>query len=318
MTTEEFILESIGKKIAIIIPCYNEELTIGKVIDDFKRVIPEAKIFVCNNNSKDNTENIAKKHGAEVINEFRQGKGYAFRTLIENVDADYYVLVDGDNTYPAESVFDLLEPLLKNEADTTVGDRLSNGTYANENKRHFHNFGNNLVRFLIKAIYGFSYNDCMSGYRAFTKKYLQMLPILSNGFAMETEMCIHTIDKAWRVKEIPIEYRDRPEGSFSKLNTIKDGFKVIMTIMSLFKDYKPLYLFLLISIITFILGIIPFGFVTYEFYKTSFVSKFPTLIVSVGLILASLLSLFSGLILDTIAKNSRKNYYIEKNHYKGE
>ena len=222
--------------VAVIIPCYNEALTIAKVVDDFKRVLPDATIYVYDNNSSDGTGDIAREHGAQVRVERRQGKGNVVRQMMRDIDADYYIMVDGDDTYPAEAAPELLAPLLNDEADMVVGDRLSNGTYDEENDRAFHGFGNNLVRFLIKAIYGFEFSDVMTGYRAYNEVFAKSMPVLSPGFEIETELSIHAVDKRWRIAEVPIDYRDRPEGSESKLNTFSDGMKVLMMILSLFKD----------------------------------------------------------------------------------
>ena len=232
-----------GKGVAVIIPCYNEAVTIGKVVDDFRRVLPEAAVYVYDNNSSDGTGDIARAHGAIVKVERRQGKGNVVRQMMRDIDADAYLMVDGDDTYPAEAAPALLAPLFADEADMVVGDRLSNGTYGEENDRAFHGFGNDLVRFLIKAIYGFEFSDVMTGYRAYNKVFAKTMPVLSPGFEIETELSIHAVDKRWRIAEVPIDYRDRPEGSESKLSTFSDGFKVLMMIMSLFKDYKPLALF---------------------------------------------------------------------------
>ena len=199
--------------IAVLVPCYNEELTVGKVIDDFHRVLPEADIWVYDNNSSDRTGEIARAHGAHVRFEPRQGKGNVVRQMIRDIDADYYLMVDGDDTYPAEEAPKLLQPLFDDVADHVVGDRLSNGTYGEENKRAFHGFGNDLVRWLIKVLYGFEFNDVMTGYRSFNRAFAKTLPVLSPGFEIETELSIHAVDKRWRISQVPIDYRDRPEGS---------------------------------------------------------------------------------------------------------
>ena len=224
-----------GNSIAVLIPCYNEAVTIAKVVDDFKRELPEAVIYVYDNNSKDETAKIAAEHGAIVRHEPRQGKGNVVRSMFRDIDADYYIMVDGDDTYPAEAARELLAPLQAGEADMTVGDRLSNGSYGEENDRAFHGFGNNLVRWLIKAIYGFAFDDVMTGYRAFNRVFVKTMPVLSEGFQIETELSIHAVDKRWRIVDVPIEYRDRPEGSESKLSTFGDGAKVLKAIASLFK-----------------------------------------------------------------------------------
>lgn len=233
-------LEHRNNKIAVLIPCYNEEVTIHKVVSDFKRELPEADIYVYDNNSSDNTSKLAKEAGAIVRFEPRQGKGNVVRQMFRDIDADCYLMVDGDDTYPAESARELCEPILNGEADMTVGDRLSNGTYAEENKRAFHGFGNDLVRAMIKWIYGYSFDDVMTGYRAFSRPFVKTFPVMSEGFQIETEISIHAVDRRWRIKDVPIVYRDRPEGSVSKLNTIGDGMKVMIAIASLFKNYRPL------------------------------------------------------------------------------
>ncbi|MDR1358603.1 MAG: glycosyltransferase family 2 protein, partial [Coriobacteriales bacterium] len=233
--------------IAVLIPCYNEEMTIAKVVDDFARELPDATIYVYDNNSSDATSALAREHGAVVRFEPRRGKGNVVRQMFREIDADYYVMVDGDDTYPAEAVHELLRPLMVGEADMVIGDRLSNLTYHKENKRAFHSFGNNLVRALIRLMYGVNIVDVLTGYRAFNRIYVKTCPVISRGFEVETELTIHTIDKNWRFSEVPIVYRDRPQGSESKLSTFGDGSKVLLTILSLFKDYKPLVLFSLIG-----------------------------------------------------------------------
>jgi len=300
-------------KIAILIPCYNEEITIGKVIDDFKRVIPEADIYVYDNNSKDNTSKIAKEHGAIVKKEYRQGKGNVVRSMFRDVEADYYVMVDGDDTYPAEFVHKLIEPLFKGEADMTIGDRLSNGTYYNENKRAFHDLGNNMVRWLINKIFRSNLRDIMTGYRGFNREFVKSMPVLSERFEIETEMSIHALDKKFLIKEVAIDYRDRPEGSESKLNTFSDGFKVLKTIFMLFKDYKPLLFFNIFFLIFLFIGLLVGTPVLIEFAKTRYITKVPSAILAVGLVLVSMLTFISGIILDTIVKHHRSNYELYLN-----
>jgi len=302
--------------IAVLIPCYNEELTIAKVIQDFKKELPNAKIYVYDNNSKDNTFNIAKENGAIVRREPRQGKGNVVRSMFRDIDADIYVLVDGDDTYPAEFVHRLIDPVKKGEADVVVGDRHTNGTYKNENKRPLHNFGNNLVKVLINKLFNADLNDIMSGYRVFNRKFVKTIPINSTGFEIETEMTLHTLDKRFLIKEIHIEYRDRPEGSYSKLNTFSDGMRVLKTIFWVFKDYKPLTFFSIISLMFFIFGLIIGLPVVDEFIKTSYVEKVPSAILATGLMLFSVISLFSGFILDTIVKQHRENYELYLNRFK--
>lgn len=298
-------------KIAVLIPCYNEALTIAKVVDDFKQALPQAEIYVYNNNSQDDTAEIARAHGAIVRNETRQGKGNVVRQMIRDIDADYYLMVDGDDTYPAEAATLLLAPLANNQADMTVGDRLSNGAYEKENDRAFHGMGNNLVRWLIKIIYGFEFKDVMTGYRGFNRVFAKTMPVLSPSFEIETELSIHAIDKGWRITEVPIAYRDRPEGSVSKLSTFSDGWKVLLTIASLFKDYRPLVLFTLLSIVFCALGLFVGIPVIIEFANTGLVDKMPSALLAVALIFIGVLCLSCGLILDTVVKGYRKEYELD-------
>lgn len=297
--------------VAVLVPCYNEALTIGKVVDDFKHVLPEATVYVYDNNSSDGTGAIAAEHGAVVRTERRQGKGNVVRQMLRDIDADYYVMVDGDDTYPADAARGLLAPLKADTADMTVGDRLSNGTYGKENDRAFHGFGNNLVRVLIKGIYGFRFSDVMTGYRAFNAVFAKTVPVLSPGFEIETELSIHAVDKRWRIAEVPIAYRDRPAGSESKLDTFSDGIKVLMMILSLFKDYRPLVLFSLLTLIFCILGLIAGVPVIVEFATTGLVPKLPSALLAVALVFIGLLAFACGLILDTVVKGSRKQYEIQ-------
>ena len=295
-------------KVAVLIPCYNEAVTIGKVIDDFKRVLPDADIYVYDNNSKDDTSAIAKEHGAIVRMEPRQGKGNVVRQMFREIDADYYIMVDGDDTYPAEAAPALLEPLMNDTADMTVGDRLSNGTYGEENDRAFHRFGNDLVRWLIKVIYGYAFDDVMTGYRAFNRIFVKTMPVLSEGFQIETEISIHAVDKRFRIKDVPIDYRDRPEGSYSKLSTFGDGAKVLRAIASLFKDHKPMAFFGWLALILVVLGLIAGIPVIAEFFQTGLVPRFPTAILAIALVICGALSFTAGIILDTVAKSTRKQW----------
>lgn len=295
-------------KVAVLIPCYNEAVTIGKVVDDFKRVLPDADIYVYDNNSKDDTAAIAEDHGAIVRTEPRQGKGNVVRQMFREIDADYYIMVDGDDTYPAEAAPRLLEPLMNDTADMTVGDRLSNGTYGEENDRAFHGFGNNLVRWLIKAIYGYAFDDVMTGYRAFTRIFVKTMPVLSEGFQIETELSIHAVDKRFRITDVPIDYRDRPEGSYSKLSTFGDGAKVLRAIASLFKDHKPMAFFGWLALILIVLGLIAGIPVIAEYFQTGLVPRFPTAILAIALVICGALSFTAGIILDTVAKTGRKQW----------
>ena len=297
--------------VAVIIPCYNEAITIAKVVDDFKRVLPDADIYVYDNNSKDGTGDIAREHGAIVKLEPRQGKGNVVRQMMRDIDADYFIMVDGDDTYPAEQAPDLLIPLIEDTADMTVGDRLSNGSYGEENKRAFHGMGNNLVRRLIKRIYKYDFKDVMTGYRAYNQVFAKTMPVVSPGFEIETELSIHAVDKRWRIAQIPIDYRDRPEGSESKLNTFSDGRKVLMMIFSLFKDYKPLALFGWLFLIFIVLGVIAVIPVLGEYFATGLVPRMPTLLLSIALFGIAALCLVCGLILDTVVKGTRKEYELQ-------
>lgn len=294
--------------VAVLIPCYNEAVTIGKVIDDFKRVLPDADIYVYDNNSKDDTAAIAEDHGAIVRTEPRQGKGNVVRQMFREIDADYYIMVDGDDTYPAEAAPRLLEPLMNDTADMTVGDRLSNGTYGEENDRAFHGFGNNLVRWLIKVIYGYAFDDVMTGYRAFNRIFVKTMPVLSEGFQIETELSIHAVDKRFRIVDVPIDYRDRPEGSYSKLSTFGDGAKVLRAIASLFKDHKPMAFFGWLALILVVLGLIAGIPVIAEYFQTGLVPRFPTAILAIALVICGALSFTAGIILDTVAKTGRKQW----------
>ena len=294
--------------VAVLIPCYNEAVTIGKVIDDFKRVLPDADIYVYDNNSKDDTAAIAEDHGAIVRTEPRQGKGNVVRQMFREIDADYYIMVDGDDTYPAEAAPRLLEPLMNDTADMTVGDRLSNGTYGEENDRAFHGFGNNLVRWLIKVIYGYAFDDVMTGYRAFNRIFVKTMPVLSEGFQIETELSIHAVDKRFRIADVPIVYRDRPEGSYSKLSTFGDGAKVLRAIASLFKDHKPMAFFGWLALILIVLGLIAGIPVIAEYFQTGLVPRFPTAILAIALVICGALSFTAGIILDTVAKTGRKQW----------
>lgn len=297
-----------NEKIAILIPCYNESLTIKKVINDFKRELPEADIYVYDNNSTDNTYEIALNEGAIVKKEPRQGKGNVIRQMFFDIEADYYLMVDGDDTYPAENSKELISALREGRADMVIGDRLSNGTYFNENKRAFHDFGNNLVKNSINRLYQADIKDVMTGYRGFNRMFVKSFPVMSSGFQIETEFTIHALDKRFKLVEIPIDYRDRPEGSESKLDTFSDGAKVLLTIMKMFKDYKPLLFFSLFSFIFFLLGLI-FGVpVINEFVRTSFITKVPSSILATGLMIFALLLLITGLILDTVVTNAKKEY----------
>lgn len=304
-----------NKKIAILIPCYNEEKTIEKVIKDFRKELPEADIYVYNNNSKDNTEQIAQENGAIVINEYKQGKGNVTRSQFRDIDADIYVMVDGDDTYPAEAVHDLIEPVEQGKADMCVGDRLSNGTYKKENKRALHALGNDLVKKSINVLFNSNLKDIMSGYRVFNKRFVKNMPVLSSKFEIETEMSLYALDKRYIIKEIPILYRDRPIGSISKLNTIKDGIRVVKTIIKMFKQYKPFKFFAIIALILFILGLVVGVPVIVEYAKTSYITKVPSAILATGLMSLSGITLQCAIILDTITIQHREDYELNLLRY---
>ena len=292
------------KKIAVLIPCYNEELTVEKTVSDFKRVLPNADIYVYNNNSKDRTKELALKAGAIVRDEYRQGKGAVVRSMFRDIDADVYIMVDGDDTYPAEEVEGLITPVLEGKADMVIGDRLSS-TYYTENKRPFHNFGNSLVKGLINFLFKSDLNDIMTGYRSFSKKFVKCMPVMSDGFQIETEMTIFALTNNMQVVNVPITYRDRPEGSESKLNTFSDGFKVLLTLFNLFKDNRPFLFFGSISIVIFIIGLLIGIPVINEFIKTAYITKVPSAILAAALMLNAFLMFSVGIILDAIKNEKR-------------
>ncbi len=293
------------KKIAVLIPCYNEAKTIKKVVKDFKKALPEADIYVFDNNSTDKTDEIARKAGAIVEYEYKQGKGNVIRSMFKNVDADCYLMIDGDDTYPKENAREMCNLILEGKADMVIGDRLSS-TYFKENKRPFHNFGNVLVRSLINYLFKSNVKDIMTGYRAFSYEFVKTFPVLSKGFEIETEMTIHALDKNFLLKEIPVEYRDRPVDSVSKLNTFKDGTRVLKTIARLFKEYKPMLFFGILSLIFFIISICFGTPVFIEYFQTGLVPRFPTLIFAGFMLIVSLLLLICGIILEVVVKKHRQ------------
>lgn len=299
-------------KIAVLIPCYNEASTVAKVVKDYKTSLPEADIYVYDNNSTDGTDKLAKKAGAIVRYEYRQGKGNVIRTMFREINANAYLMVDGDDTYPAENAREMVDLILNGRADMVVGDRLSS-TYFKENKRKSHNFGNVLVRHLINILFRNNIKDIMTGYRAFSYDFVKSFPVLSKGFEVETEMTIHAVDKNYKVVEVPVQYRNRPAGSVSKLKTYSDGFKVIKTIAILFKEYKPALFFnllaLLVAIISTILVISPFA----EYVKTGLVAKIPSLIVGCFGFTIALLMCVTGIILQVYVKKQRQNYELYLN-----
>ncbi|MBI9051336.1 MAG: glycosyltransferase [Anaerolineaceae bacterium] len=302
------------QKVAVIIPCYNESQTIQKVVLDFKAALPEAEIYVYDNNSVDGSAELAKSAGAVVFHEYRQGKGNVIRSMFRQLDADCYLMVDADDTYPAAMAQDLIAPILSGQVDMVVGDRLSS-TYFSENKRKFHNFGNMLVRSLINRIFKSEVKDILSGYRAFNRAFVKNFPIGSTGFEIETEMTIHALDKNFSILEIPVQYRDRPANSISKLNTFGDGYKVILTIVNLYKNLKPLAFFGLLAALGTLVAVVLIIPILFEYFNTGLVPRFPTLITAGVIFTISLLSLVCGIILDTVSKNSKSFYELLLNRW---
>lgn len=294
-------------QIAVLIPCYNEHQTIEKVVRDIIRVLPEATVYVYDNNSSDNTAELAEKAGAVVRHEYKQGKGNVIRRMFREIDAECYLMLDGDDTYPAEAARKMADLVLEKHADMVVGDRLSS-TYFQENKRPFHNFGNSIVRASINWLFRSNIKDVMTGYRAFSYQFVKTFPVLSRGFEIETEMSIHAVDKNMYVENVIVDYRDRPKGSESKLNTFSDGFKVLMTITRLFRNYKPFGFFSLLSLILMLVGIVMLIPVLITYLDTGLVPRFPTLIVSGFIILAALQAFWGGVILDTMKQKNRHDF----------
>ena len=301
-------------KIAVLIPCYNEEKTIRKVIRDFRRELPDATIYVYNNNSTDDTEKIAQEEGAIVRREGKQGKGNVIRTMFREIDAKCYIITDGDDTYPAEDARKMCDMILNENVDMCVGDRLSS-TYFKQNKRPFHNIGNVIVRKLINKIYKSDIRDVMTGYRAFSYRFVKTFPILSKGFEVETEMTIHALDKNLNIQNYIIEYRDRPNGSFSKLHTYADGAKVLKTIAILYKNYKPMSFFINLALIFTIIATCFLVPVLAEYYKTGLVPRMPTFVASIFFYLCAIESTFCGLILQTIVRKNKQDFEIKLNEY---
>ena len=300
------------ERIAVLIPCYNESKTIEKVVRDYKKALPRADIYVYDNNSSDGTDEIARKAGAIVRYEYRQGKGNVIRSMFRELDYDCYLMIDGDDTYPAENAKEMCDLVLEGKADMVVGDRLSS-TYFTENKRPFHNVGNKMVRWFINTIFKNNIKDIMTGYRAFSYEFVKGFPILSKGFEIETEMTIHAVDKNFKVVEVPVQYRDRPEGSVSKLNTFSDGFKVLKTIGRLFEEYKPALFFNIIATFFLILFLIAFLPIVIEYFNTSKVPRFPTLIVSTLFGVITIVMWITGVILEIIAKKHKQLYELYMN-----
>lgn len=300
-----------GRGVAVLIPCYNEAQTIVKVVEDFKAALPEATIYVYDNNSSDGTAVLAAATGAVVRHEPRQGKGNVVRSMFRDIEAAYYLMVDGDDTYPAEAARELLMPIAACEADMTVGDRISNGSYGAENGRRFHGFGNSLVRKLIHVLYGYSFEDVMTGYRAFSRAFVKTMPVMSEGFQVETEISVWAVDHRWRVVDVPIDYRDRPEGSESKLSTYADGMLVLAAIASLFRDYRPMAFFGWVSLILVVLGMIAGIPVIVEYLDTSYVTKLPSAVLAVALVICAALSFAVGTILDSVARANRRRWELD-------
>lgn len=300
-------------KIAVLIPCYNESTTVEKVVTDFKRALPEAVIYVYDNNSTDNTAELAEKAGAIVRHEYQQGKGNVIRRMFREIDAECYIMTDGDDTYPAEYARKMANKVLQRNVDMVVGDRLSS-TYFEENKRPFHNIGNSIVRRSINFLFKSEIKDIMTGYRAFSYQFVKSFPILSKGFEIETEMSIHAIDKNMSIENIIIEYRDRPEGSESKLNTYSDGLKVLFTIFRLYRNYKPINFFSIIALLLTIISAIFFVPILITYTKTGLVPNFPTLIICGFIVMAALMSLFTGIILQTLRQKDRQDFEMSLIH----
>lgn len=294
-------------RVTVLIPCFNEAQTIGKVVRDFRAALPEAEVYVYDNNSTDDTAGEALRAGAIVRQERVQGKGNVIRRMFREVDADCYLMVDGDDTYPASQAAALVRPVLEEDVDMVVGDRLSS-TYFAENKRPFHNSGNRVVRGLIRHLWHTDIHDIMTGYRAFSRRFVKLFPVMTGNFEIETEMTIHALDKRFVLREVPVEYRDRPAGSVSKLNTVSDGLSVLKTVALLYKEYRPMRFFGWLSVLLALVGVGLLVPVLVEYFQTGLVPRFPTLIVSMFLLLAALLSLFTGLCLDVIVSKDRKNY----------
>lgn len=302
-------------RIAVLIPCYNESKTIEKVVRDFRAALPEAVVYVYDNNSTDGTDKLARAAGAVVRYEHQQGKGNVIRSMFREIDAEAYLMADGDDTYPAEFARALIDPVLRGEADMTIGDRLS-ATYFSENKRPFHNMGNSMVRSLINTLFDTDVKDIMTGYRSFSYEFVKTFPVLSQGFEIETEMTIHALDKNLHLVSVPVTYRDRPQGSVSKLNTYSDGARVLRTVFRLYRDYRPLRFFGIIALILLAIALLLGVPVLIQFFQTGLVPRFPTLIVSGGLCIAALLSYFSGLILDVLVQKSRQEFEIKANFFR--
>jgi glycosyltransferase involved in cell wall biosynthesis len=298
---------------AVLIPCYNEETTVGKVVADFRRAAPEAVVYVYDNNSTDSSALLAAEAGAVVVREPRQGKGNVVRSMFRDIQADCYIMVDADDTYPAEAASEMARLIHDGEADMVVGDRLSS-TYFAENKRRFHGVGNRLVRLLVNRLFGSDLRDIMSGYRCFSRRFVTALPVTAAGFEIETAMTIHALDKGFLIREVPVGYRDRPDGSHSKLDTVSDGFRVLRTIVTLFRDYRPLAFFGLASAVMGVVSALMFLAPLDDYLRTGLVPRVPTLVVSVAMGTGAMLSLVCGVILESIRRHSQEFYELALKH----
>lgn len=294
-------------KIAVLIPCYNEEQTIAKVVRDVRNALPEAVVYVYDNNSKDRTAELAAASGAVVRHEYRQGKGNVIRRMFREIDAECYLMIDGDDTYPLDCAGELVEKVLGHNADMVVGDRLSS-TYFTENKRPFHNFGNSLMRTGINRLFHTDIKDIMTGYRAFSYEFVKTFPVFSKGFEIETEMTIHAVNYNMQVENVVVGYRDRPEGSFSKLNTYSDGMKVVHKMLQLYRNYRPLRFFGMIGLFLTLLAAVFVAPIFAEYFRTGLVPRFPTLIVCGFIVLAGIQSFFSGMILEVLAAKDKRDF----------
>ncbi len=295
------------KKTAVLIPCYNEGLTIRKVVEDFRRELPEADIYVYDNNSSDNTAAEATAAGAIVRREWIQGKGSVVRSMFRDIDADLYVMVDGDDTYPASFVHEVMRPVENGEADMSIGDRLSNGSYFKENSRKFHGFGNNLVRSTINRVFDAQLRDIMTGYRCFSRRFVKSFPVLNNGFQLETEMTLFALNFKMRIVEVPIDFVERPEGSESKLNTFRDGTRVLLCIFNMYRHYRPLSFFGWIALLLVVFSLLVGIPTVVEFVQTHYITKVPSAILASGVFVMAMLSFVCGLILDSVEQNERQH-----------
>lgn len=304
-------------KIAVLIPCYNEEATISKVVGDVREALPEAVVYVYNNNSGDRTVELAEAAGAIVRNEYRQGKGNVIRRMFREIDAECYLIIDGDDTYPLNCAREMVNLVLERNADMVVGDRLSS-TYFTENKRPFHNFGNSLMRAGINSLFGSDIKDIMTGYRAFSYNFVKTFPVFSKGFEIETEMTIHAVNYNMQVENVVVEYRDRPAGSVSKLNTYSDGMKVIGKMIQLYKNYRPMRFFGFLCFVLMATAVALFVPIMLEYFETGLVDRFPTLIVCGFIAMAGLQAFFSGMILEVMAAKDRRDFEYRLNRVNSE